>query len=102
VWPFSYVLLRLNRRLQTDRQHLQRIDYSEGSEVIKSLLKEVENEFFTDDTRPVYSKGGIASDTTVEFSYQWRINERAFPRRVMFSSAQIIIISIILRASFLK
>jgi len=66
---------------------IQRIDYSEGSEVIKSLLKESENEFFTDNKRPVYSKGGITPDTTVEFKINGELTKSLLAKGMFFKYA---------------
>ncbi|MBK9099635.1 MAG: S41 family peptidase [bacterium] len=66
---------------------IQRIDYSEGSEVIKSLLKESENKFFTDNNRPVYSKGGITPDTTVEFTIKGELTKSLLAQGLFFKYA---------------
>ena len=47
---------------------IQKIDYSEGSEVIKTEESESDQKYFTDNKREVYSRGGITPDSTVEFS----------------------------------
>lgn len=66
---------------------IQRIDYSEGSEVIKSLIKESENEFYTDNKRPVYSKGGITPDTTVEFNINGELTKTLLAQGMFFKYA---------------
>lgn len=66
---------------------IQRIDYSEGSEVIKSFIKESENEFYTDNKRPVYSKGGITPDTTVEFNINGELTKSLLAKGMFFKYA---------------
>ncbi|MFI5237884.1 MAG: S41 family peptidase, partial [Ignavibacteriales bacterium] len=46
---------------------IQKVDYSEGSDIIKSDSSEPDDKFFTDNQREVFSRGGITPDTTVEF-----------------------------------
>ncbi len=66
---------------------IQRIDYSEGSEVIKSLVKESEQEYFTDNKRQVYSKGGITPDTTVEFNVNGELTKSLLAQGLFFKYA---------------
>ncbi len=46
---------------------IQKVDYSEGSDIIKSDSSEPDDKFFTDNQREVFSRGGITPDTTIEF-----------------------------------
>jgi carboxyl-terminal processing protease len=66
---------------------IQRIDYSEGSEVIKSLVKESEQEYFTDNKRQVYSKGGITPDTTIEFNVNGELTKSLLAQGLFFKYA---------------
>ncbi len=66
---------------------IQRIDYSEGSEVIKTLGPEAENEFLTDNKREVYSKGGITPDTTVEFKVTGELTKDLLAKGLFFKFA---------------
>lgn len=47
---------------------IQKVDYSEDSEVIKTDGLEGELSFLTDNQREVFSRGGITPDTTVDYS----------------------------------
>ena len=66
---------------------IQRIDYSEGSEIIKSLLKESKDEYYTDNKRPVHSKGGITPDTTVEFNIEGELTKSLLAQGLFFKYA---------------
>lgn len=66
---------------------IQRIDYSEGSEIIKDLNPELEEEYFTDNKRVVYSKGGITPDSTVEFSVEGELTKDLLARGYFFKFA---------------
>jgi len=47
---------------------IQKVDYSEDSDVIKTNGLEGELSFLTDNQREVFSRGGITPDTTVDYS----------------------------------
>jgi len=47
---------------------IQKVDYSEDSDVIKTDGLEGELSFLTDNQREVFSRGGITPDTTVDYS----------------------------------
>lgn len=66
---------------------IQRIDYSEGSEIIKDLHPESDQAYFTDNKREVYSKGGITPDTTVEFSINGEITKDMLAKGYFFKFA---------------
>ena len=66
---------------------IQRIDYSEGSEIIKNSISESEQKFFTDNQREVYSKGGITPDTTVEFSIRGELTKNLLAKGLFFKFA---------------
>ena len=66
---------------------IQRIDYSEGSEVIKDPNPVSEQTFFTDNKREVYSKGGITPDTTVEYNIDGEITKDLLAKGYFFKFA---------------
>jgi len=66
---------------------IQRIDYSDGSEIIKSTTHESESKFFTDNKREVYSKGGITPDTTVEFKVNGELTKSLLAKGLFFKFA---------------
>ena len=66
---------------------IQRIDYSEGSEIIKNSISESEQKFFTDNQREVYSKGGITPDTTVEFNIRGELTKNLLAKGLFFKFA---------------
>ena len=66
---------------------IQRIDYSEGSEVIKDPNPVSEQTFFTDNRREVYSKGGITPDTTVEYNIDGEITKDLLAKGYFFKFA---------------
>ena len=66
---------------------IQRIDYSEGSEVIKDPNPISEQIFFTDNKREVYSKGGITPDTTVEYNIDGEITKDLLAKGYFFKFA---------------
>ncbi|MDZ7623179.1 MAG: S41 family peptidase [Ignavibacteriaceae bacterium] len=63
---------------------IQRIDYSKDSDIIKVLNSEEEQEFFTDNKREVYAKGGITPDTTVEFNINGELTKGTFSKGIIF------------------
>ena len=66
---------------------IQRIDYSDGSEVIKDPNPISEQKFFTDNKREVYSKGGITPDTTVEFGIEGELTKDLLAKGYFFKFA---------------
>lgn len=66
---------------------IQRIDYSEGSEVIQDPNPVSEQKFLTDNNREVYSKGGITPDTTVEFSIDGELTKDLLAKGYFFKFA---------------
>jgi carboxyl-terminal processing protease len=66
---------------------IQRIDYSEGSDVIINPTHESEQKFFTDNNREVYSKGGITPDTTVEFKINGELTKELLAKGLFFKFA---------------
>lgn len=66
---------------------IQRIDYSKGSDIIKVLKSEEEEEFFTDNKREVYAKGGITPDTTVEFKINGELTKELLAKGLFFKFA---------------
>jgi len=66
---------------------IQRIDYSEGSEIIKNLTPEPDQKFFTDNKREVFAKGGITPDTTVEFSIEGELTKDLLAKGYFFKFA---------------
>jgi len=66
---------------------IQKIDYSEGSDIIKVLKSEEEQEFFTDNKREVYAKGGITPDTTVEFNINGELTKELLAKGLFFKFA---------------
>jgi carboxyl-terminal processing protease len=66
---------------------IQRIDYSEGSDIIINPALEKEEEFFTDNKREVYARGGITPDTTVEFSINGELTKELLAKGLFFKYA---------------
>ena len=66
---------------------IQRIDYSEGNEVIKSSLSETEQKFFTDNEREVYSRGGITPDSTIDFKITGELTKDLLAKGLLFKFA---------------
>ena len=66
---------------------IQRIDYSKGSDIIKVLKSEEEQEFFTDNKREVYARGGITPDTTVEFNINGELTKELLAKGLFFKFA---------------
>jgi carboxyl-terminal processing protease len=66
---------------------IQRIDYSEGSDVIINPIHESEQIFLTDNKREVYSKGGITPDTTVEFNINGELTKELLAKGLFFRYA---------------
>lgn len=66
---------------------IQRIDYSQGSDIIKASSSESVEEFFTDNKREVYSKGGITPDTTVVFKIEGELTRDLLAKGIFFQFA---------------
>jgi len=66
---------------------IQKIDYSEGSDVIINPFHESEQKFLTDNKREVYSKGGITPDTTVEFKINSEMTKELLAKGLFFKFA---------------
>jgi carboxyl-terminal processing protease len=66
---------------------IQRIDYSEGSDIILNPVLEKEEEFLTDNKREVYAKGGITPDTTVEFNINGELTKELLAKGLFFTYA---------------
>ena len=66
---------------------IQRIDYSEGSDIIKDQTTDEKQKFFTDNKREVYAKGGITPDTTIEFSIEGEITKDLLAKGYFFKFA---------------
>ena len=66
---------------------IQKIDYSEGSDVIINPTHESEQKFLTDNNREVYSKGGITPDTTVEFKINGELTKELLAKGLFFKFA---------------
>ena len=66
---------------------IQKIDYSAGSEVIKTEESESDQKYFTDNKREVYSRGGITPDSTVEFSINGELTKELLAKGLFFKFA---------------
>lgn len=66
---------------------IQKIDYSEGSEVIKTEESEADQKYFTDNKREVYSRGGITPDSTVEFNINGELTKELLAKGLFFKFA---------------
>jgi len=66
---------------------IQKIDYSEGSEIIINPIHESEQIFLTDNKREVYSKGGITPDTTVDFNINGELTKELLAKGLFFKFA---------------
>jgi len=66
---------------------IQKIDYSEGSDVIINPTHESEQLFLTDNKREVHSKGGITPDTTVEFKINGELTKELLAKGLFFKFA---------------
>jgi len=66
---------------------IQKIDYSEGSEIIINPIHESEQIFLTDNKREVYSKGGITPDTTVDFNIIGELTKELLAKGLFFKFA---------------
>ncbi len=66
---------------------IQKIDYSEGSDVIKDDNIVSDFKYYTDSKREVFSKGGITPDSTVEFSVNGNITRELLAQGFFFMFA---------------
>jgi carboxyl-terminal processing protease len=66
---------------------IQKIDYSNHNDVIADADSILSGEFFTDNKRPVYAKGGISPDTTVTFLLEGKITKELLARGLFFKFA---------------
>jgi carboxyl-terminal processing protease len=66
---------------------IQKIDYSEESDVIKDDNIDSDSEYYTDSKREVFSKGGITPDSTVEFSVNGNITKELLAQGFFFKFA---------------
>lgn len=66
---------------------IQKIDYSEGSDVIKDDKIYSDIKYYTDSKREVFSKGGITPDSTVEFSVNGNITKELLAQGFFFKFA---------------
>jgi len=66
---------------------IQKIDYSEGSDIIKSDSTFVDDKFYTDNKREVHSKGGITPDTTVEYKIDGELTKDLLAKGYFFKFA---------------
>jgi len=66
---------------------IQKIDYSEGSDVIKDNNLDADFKYYTDSKREVFSKGGITPDSTVEFSVNGNITKKLLAQGFFFKFA---------------
>ena len=66
---------------------IQKIDYSEGSDVIKDDNLDADFKYYTDSKREVFSKGGITPDSTVEFSVNGNITKELLAQGFFFKFA---------------
>ncbi len=66
---------------------IQKIDYSEESDVIKDDNIDSDFKYHTDSQREVFSKGGITPDSTVEFSVNGNITKELLAQGFFFKFA---------------
>jgi len=66
---------------------IQKIDYSESSDIIIDPTQESEQKFFTDNKREVHSKGGITPDTTVDFKINGELTKELLAKGLFFKFA---------------
>lgn len=66
---------------------IQKIDYSDNSEVIAEQDSIVSGEFLTDNKRVVLSKGGIMPDSTIEYIVEGKITRELLAHGVIFKFA---------------
>ena len=66
---------------------IQKIDYSNHNDVIADSDSILSGEFFTDNNRPVYAKGGISPDSTVTFLLEGKITKELLAHGLFFKFA---------------
>jgi carboxyl-terminal processing protease len=66
---------------------IQKIDYSNHNDVIADSDSILSGEFFTDNKRPVFAKGGISPDTTVTFLLEGKITKELLAHGLFFKFA---------------
>jgi len=66
---------------------IQKIDYSEDSDVIKNDKLDTDIKYYTDGKREVFSKGGITPDSTVKFSINGTITKELLAQGLFFKFA---------------
>jgi carboxyl-terminal processing protease len=66
---------------------IQKIDYSNHNDVITDADSILSGEFFTDNKRPVFAKGGISPDTTVTFLLEGKITKELLAHGLFFKFA---------------
>ncbi len=66
---------------------IQKIDYSEDSDVIKNNSIKSDYKYYTDSEREVFSKGGITPDSTIEFSINGNITKELLAQGFFFKFA---------------
>lgn len=66
---------------------IQKIDYSDNSDVIAGSDSIVSSEFFTGNKRVVYSKGGILPDSTVDYYIEGKITRELLAHGIIFKFA---------------
>jgi carboxyl-terminal processing protease len=68
---------------------IQKIDYAENNDVIKDDSLGQNTEFFTDNNREVYSKGGITPDTTVQYLIEGDLTKELLAKGMFFKFANL-------------
>jgi carboxyl-terminal processing protease len=66
---------------------IQKIDYSDNSDVIADSDSIISGEFLTGNKRVVYSKGGILPDSTVEYYVEGKITRELLAHGIIFKFA---------------
>lgn len=66
---------------------IQKVDYSEDSDVIKTDNAENELSYLTDNSREVFSRGGITPDTTVAYSVTGNLTRDLLAKGYFFKFA---------------
>ncbi len=68
---------------------IQKIDYSENNDVIVDDSLAQNTDFFTDNKREVYSKGGITPDTTVQYLIEGDLTKELLAKGMFFKFANL-------------
>lgn len=66
---------------------IQKVDYSKGSDIIKSNVTDTLDKFFTDNKREVHSRGGITPDTTVTYEIEGDLTKDLLAKGYFFKFA---------------